>query len=106
MVTEKQEPSQSVIKTEGGSPDRGIEGNSYEQNGKFGAGHMSGGEIKDGAKVAGESYEAPSNKFEKNYFNAQEINITIHSHDQKPDGVIPSKSDKKPKEKNVWLSRT
>jgi hypothetical protein len=35
-----------------------IEGNYYEQKGNFGIGHMSGGEIKDNAKVAGVINEA------------------------------------------------
>ena len=35
-----------------------IKGNYYEQSGSFGIGHMSGGEIQDGAKVAGVINEA------------------------------------------------
>ncbi len=35
-----------------------IEGNYYEQSGSFGIGHMSGGEIRDNAKVAGTINEA------------------------------------------------
>jgi hypothetical protein len=35
-----------------------IEGDYYEQKGNFGIGHMSGGEIKDNAKVAGVINEA------------------------------------------------
>ena len=64
MVTEKQEDLHGGIKTEGGSSNDGIEGNCYEQNGKFGIGGMSGGEIKDGAKVAGVINESASNKIE------------------------------------------
>lgn len=38
---------------EGSKYNEKIEGNYYEQSGNFGIGHMSGGEIKGNAKVAG-----------------------------------------------------
>ena len=41
-----------------GNYNENIEGNYYEQSGNFGIGHMSGGEIKEGAKVAGVINEA------------------------------------------------
>ena len=43
---------------EGSNYNEKIEGDYYEQKGNFGIGHMSGGEIKDGAKVAGVINEA------------------------------------------------
>ena len=41
-----------------GNYNENIQGNYYEQSGNFGIGHMSGGEIKDNAKVAGVINEA------------------------------------------------
>ncbi len=41
-----------------GNYNENIEGNYYEQKGNFGIGHMSGGEIKGNAKVAGVINEA------------------------------------------------
>ncbi|WP_242045685.1 MULTISPECIES: hypothetical protein [unclassified Calothrix] len=46
------------INTGGGRYNEQIQGDYYEQSGNFGIGHMSGGEIKEGAKVAGVINEA------------------------------------------------
>ncbi len=46
------------IEINNGNYNENIKGNYYEQSGNFGIGHMSGGEIKDGAKVAGIINEA------------------------------------------------
>ena len=46
------------IEIKNGNYNENIKGNYYEQSGNFGIGHMSGGEIKDGAKVAGVINEA------------------------------------------------
>lgn len=47
-----------TIKMVSGNYNETIEGNYYEQKGNFGIGHMSGGEIKGNAKVAGVINEA------------------------------------------------
>ncbi len=41
------------IQLDDGNYNEKIEGDYYEQKGNFGIGHMSGGEIKGNAKVAG-----------------------------------------------------
>ncbi len=75
-MTDKQEHSQSVIKTEG---------DTYEQNGKFGAGHLNNCEIQDGAKLAGVINEAPSNKAQANPSIDNQIQITnIVQHNASP----------------------
>ena len=78
-MIEKQEPSQSIIKAEINSTDSGTESNTYKQNGKFGVGHFSSGEIKDEAKIGGVINEAPSNKAQANPSIDNQINITIVS---------------------------
>ncbi|MDY6786216.1 MAG: hypothetical protein SW833_27330 [Cyanobacteriota bacterium] len=52
------EDSKSNIYTGGGNYNERIEGNYNEQSGTFGIGHMSGGTIQSGAKVAGVINEA------------------------------------------------
>ncbi|GEM_PF-3847712 len=68
-MTEKQEHSEEDNSHSGG--------NSYEQSGNFGIGHMSGGAIKDIAKVAGEINEY-GNSF-KNCINIFHPNSQIDS---------------------------
>ena len=46
------------VHIEKGNYNENIKGDYYEQSGNFGIGHMSGGEIKDGAKVGGVINEA------------------------------------------------
>ena len=46
------------IEIKEGNYNENIQGDYYEQSGNFGIGHMSGGEIKDRAKVAGVINEA------------------------------------------------
>ncbi|MFB2971554.1 hypothetical protein ACE1CD_21530 [Aerosakkonema sp. BLCC-F183] len=74
-MIEKQEDLHGGVKTEGSSSNDGIEGNCYKQNGKFGIGGMSGGEIKDGAKVAGTINEAPSS-ISAHTVNIENLNIS------------------------------
>jgi Ser-tRNA(Ala) deacylase AlaX len=48
----------SIGSSVGGNYNEQIQGDYYKQSGNFGIGHMSGGEIKEGAKVAGVINEA------------------------------------------------
>lgn len=50
--------SPKIINTRGGNYNEHIQGSYYEQSGNFGIGHMSGGTIQGGAKVAGVLNEA------------------------------------------------
>lgn len=86
-MTEDQQPLQRDTKTEGSSSNNGTEGNHYEQNGNFGIGGMSGGEIKNGAEVA-----AVINKIIHNIFNLC-INIKIHPSRHKIASAKLSNSD-------------
>lgn len=47
-----------IIKTDGGNYNEHIQGDYHQQSGNFGIGHMSGGKIEGGAKVAGVLNEA------------------------------------------------
>ena len=76
-MTDKQKPSQSVIKAEIDTADTRTEGNSYEQNGNLGIGGMNGGEIQNGAKVAGKIYEGSSNNVQTDSSINNSIKITI-----------------------------
>ncbi|MEM6614363.1 MAG: hypothetical protein AAF652_19360 [Cyanobacteria bacterium P01_C01_bin.72] len=51
-------PGDRNIEIKKGNYNENIQGDYYEQSGNFGIGHMGGGEIKDGAKVAGVINEA------------------------------------------------
>lgn len=54
-------------------------GDRYLQSGNLVIGNMDGGEIQNGAKIAGVIYEAPSNEAEMNPSIVNHINLTISS---------------------------
>ena len=64
---------------EGSNYNEKIEGDYYEQKGNFGIGHMSGGEIKGNAKVAGVINEAEEQDLAK---AAAEIQALIRQLEQ------------------------
>ena len=68
------EPIRStIINTRGGNYNEHIQGSYYEQTGTFGIGHMSGGTIEGGAKVAGVINEAEQQNLAQSAAQIQQL---------------------------------
>lgn len=63
----------NISQTMNNNTDNNRQGDIYNQSGKFGVGHMSGGEIQSGAKVAGELHETQSKTLAESVVEIQQL---------------------------------
>ncbi|MCC3423999.1 MAG: pentapeptide repeat-containing protein [Microcoleus sp. PH2017_01_SCD_O_A] len=63
----------NISQTMNNNTDNNRQGDTYTQSGKFGVGHMSGGEIQSGAKVAGELHETQSKTLAESVVEIQQL---------------------------------
>ncbi len=79
----------NISQTMNNNTDNNRQGDTYTQSGKFGVGHMSGGEIQSGAKVAGELHETQSKTLAESVVEIQQL-LQILDRSYPPD--IPRKT--------------